>query len=244
MARHTRQRFERSDVPTKSRGRTVGAIVALLVVAAMCAVVVGVLWHFAQQGSTVGDTSLAAAVSDADAAEAPAGYARSGDEFENVLFLIVDDPSSSNPGLRSARLACLNTTAQLGYLVDLPIDVAMGQGGETLAQTVASEGSAAGVTAVSQASGMPVNHVIVISQAGFDSLLSMAASGASDLMGAASELLGSMVTDMDAFGLVSLAETLRGIGVGNLSVQDAPLAGDGSIDADAFGVAVGYLVVA
>ena len=241
--RHARQRFERSDVPTASRGRTAGAIVALVLVALLGFLLVRFLWEHAQEDSTMGDAELASALDEAADPERETDLARSDDEFENVLFLIVSDASASSPELASARLACLDVTAGRGFLVSLPQGMRLASGEGTLAELVASQGEAAAVGAVADACGLPVSHVVVVDQAGYDAIFEVAASGTQDLVGAASELLSSMRTDMGPGDLVSLAETLQGIGISNLSAVDAPLAGDrATVDADALGVAVGYLV--
>ena len=241
MANHFAQRNKQGNTPQASRKRT---IVALCVLAALViAVVVGglLLWNKVQQDTSLGDVELATAVKDTSAVEGSTVYDRSDSDFTTVLFLIVEDAEASTLQLSSVQLACLNTSTSLGYLVYLPIDV-LTSDGDTLSDIVAQEGASAAVSAVAESCKMSMSHVMVMDQDGFDELLNLASSSSSDLLSSATVLLESLTTDMNVSQLVSLAQTFQDIGVGNLSVIEAPLTEDGTmIDPDTLGVYVGYL---
>ncbi len=241
MANHFAQRSKQGDAPQTSRKRTIAALCVLAVLVIAVAVVGLVLWNKAQQDTSLGDVDLATAVEDTSSVESSTVYDRSDANFTNVLFLIVEDADASTLQLASVQLACLNTSTNLGYLVYLPVDV-LTSNGDTLSDIVVQEGAAAAVSAVAESCKMSMSHVMVVDQDGFDELLNLASSSSSDLLSSASVLLESLTTDMNVSQLVSLAQILQSIGVGNLSVIEAPLTQDGTmIDPDTLGVYVGYL---
>ena len=245
-----RERYSRPDVPTPGRRRSLVALLVLLALAVALALGVWLLWRQANTGTTLGDSSLAASLDDArDAASLPDGAEASGDEFRNVLLLLVDDVSSDSPALRSVSVMCLNVSKNSGTLVSVPTEAAVAVGSETmtLAEAFSSQGDSACVAPLARATGLSFEHVIVLDQDGMDMLESLSSSGATDIVGKASELLGMMRTDMGATDLLDLAETAQAIGIGNLSRVEAPtVTGDGSstvsVDATGLGLALGTLV--
>ncbi len=241
MVKHERQHYDRSDVSQPSRKRTIVALAVLVVLVVVSVGGARFLWNQAQEDTTLGDTELSAAVEETESVESSTTYDRSDAEFTNVLFVVVEDVEATSLTLSSAQLACLNPSASQGYLVLLPNDMLTSEG-TSLSDVVVQEGSAAAVSAVAETCQMSINHVLVMDQEGYDELLDIASSGSSDLLSSASTLLDSLTTDMDVSQLVSLAETLQGIGVGNLSILEAPLTQDGTtVDPDQLGIFVGYL---
>ena len=241
MANQLEQANKRSDESQARRKRTTVVLCVVAVLVVVCTVVGILLWRQAQQGTSLGDVDLATAVESTSSVEGSTVYERSDADFTNVLFLIVEDADASNIELSSIVLACLNSSASQGYLVKLPTDV-ITSGGETLGDIVVQEGTAAAVVAVAESCKMSMDHVLVLDQDGFEELLNLASLSSSDLLSSASALLESLTTDMSVSQLVSLAQTLQDIGVGNLSVLEAPLTQDGTmIDPDTQGVYVGYL---
>ena len=115
-----------------------------------------------------------------------------------------------------------------------------------LADAFSSKGAAGCVAGVADASGLTLDHVIVLDQGGMDKLMSLSSAGASELVNHATELLGMMRTDMGAQDLLDLAETCRAVGTANLSKVDAESSksddGGVTVDKTKLGLAVGSLV--
>ena len=243
--RRERSRYSRPDVPQASPRRTAAAVAVLVVLAVLGAVLVWFLWQRANEDSALRDRELVASLDGAGEVAAAEGTVPSGDTLTNVLVFLVDDVDAPRPALAGATLLCLNQTQNTASVVVLPTE--MGVGDATLAEAFARDGAAGCVAPVAQACGLGLDHVIVLDQAGWDRLEGLSGAGASELASQASELVGMMRTDMDAAGLLELAETTRAVGLSGVERQDAPVTRDGDrvvVDAAALGLAVGALVPA
>ena len=85
--------------------------------------------------------------------------------------------------------------------------------------------------------------MIVATEDVLDEAASLAGSSASELVRSASGLLSKMKTDLDAEGLLSLAETLSSIGVANLATVDAPLVAETTTDEEGNTVETGRQII-
>lgn len=244
-----RELYSRPDVPRGGEHRNARAAVALVVIACVLAGVVWFLWQRANADSTLGDSELSASLADARTTPEPAkGTKASGDTFKSVLLFLVDDASTDKPVLKKVQVLCLDVSQNKGSLVTLPSDMRMSASGSEspLADAFSSNGAAACVAGVADASGLPLDHVIVLDQGGMDKLMSLSSAGASELVNHATELLGMMRTDMAPQDLLDLAEKCRAVGTANLSKVEAESSksddGGVTVDKTALGLAVGLLV--
>lgn len=255
MARR-RERFDRTDVPMPSpRRNLVGAIVCVVVLA-VAAVVVAVVWGRVTAETNLGDVSLGDAVGQqAQVAEPAEGYVRV-DGVSCTLLLTVDSLDAP-ASLQAARILAVNGAQGTASLVSVPVDLALTVDGEptTLSELLSSEGCAACVVPLATAANVSFSDVVVATGDVVEQTADLAAAGTDDLVSSASGLLSQLKTNLDAPGLLDLAETLSSIGVANLATSDAPLvaetttAEDGSVaetgrlvlDPTQLGVALGAL---
>lgn len=234
-----RERFERTDVPRESPYRNViGAIVVVVVLAAAVGIFLAV-WNRVNLEMNLEDSNLSDAVEAQDTTSANAdGYEESTDEFEFTLLLTTDETDDTGSTLSSARILAVNTTQGTASLVDLPIAMAaVSSDGThvTLASLFSPDDYSACVTAIAEATGIAMDHVVVSSGDVVSELPSLAEAGVSnifDLVSSASDLLGRIKTDMDVTTLVSLASTVSSVGVDNISSFEVPLVADTTTDDD------------
>ena len=234
--------FDRTDVPRDSPHRNVmGAVVCLMVFAAV-ALIVYLVWDRVQLESRLGDTDLSSAVKAQRAAVAPDGYAASSDTFETVLLLTADSLEPSGATLQSARILAANTTQGTAVLANVSLDTKVIRESEpsTLADLFRSAGSAACVEPLASACGVSFDHVVVATGDVIEEAAALAGSDAAGLVRSASGLLSKMRTDLDAAGLLAMAETLSSVGTANLAQADAVLVPETAQDADGNTVETGY----
>lgn len=241
-----REKFDRIDVPRDSPHRNlIGAIVCVAVLAAV-AVTVAVIWNRVQLESRLGDTGLAGALGKQAAEVVPdGGYAASTDEFSCVLLLEASSLDATGASLSSARILALNETQGTAALVQVPLDAKVVSGDEptTLAELYAGSGYAACVAPLSSAANVAFDHVVVATGDVIGEAASLAGSGVSEIVRSASDLLSKMRTDMDAQDLLSLAESLAGVGTENLTAADAALVPETTQDEEGNVSETGYQVI-
>lgn len=241
----TREMFDRTDVPRDSPHRNVvGALVCVAVFAAV-ALMVYLVWDRVRLESSLGDTDLSRAVKAQSTPKAPAGYAPTADEVETLLLLTTDSLDTTGATLQSARVLVLNKTQGTAALANVPTEAKVTRENEpsTLAGLFASSGPAACVKSLSAACGLGFGHVVVATDDIVEEAVSLAGADAASLVRSASGLLSKMRTDLDAAGLVALAETLSSVGVANLTQVDAVMVPETAQDADGNTVETGYQLV-
>lgn len=232
-----RERFERTDVPEPSpRRNLIGAIVAVAALA-VTALVVFFAWNRASLESRMGDRSLSDAVATLaqyDESNPPKGYALSEDDISYVLLLTADSLNESGGTLTGARILALNSTQGTAALVNVPADLALtvDDAPTTLAELFSSQGYAACVTPLGRAAGVNFDSVILATGDVIEEAAQIAGSGAENLVRSASGLLSKIRTNLDATGLLALAEQLASVGTSNLATSDAPLTAETTTDED------------
>ena len=149
-----------------------------------------------------------------------------------TLLLTADSLDEQGATLSAARILAVNEAQGTASLVSLPTDLALTvDGGQTtLAELFSSEGYAACVVPVASAAGVSFSNVVLATSDVLEEAASLAGQGTADLVSSASGLLSRIRTNMDATGLLSLAESLSAIGVSNLSASDAPLVAEMTTD--------------
>ena len=231
MARK-RERFERTDVPSPSpRRNAIGAVVCVAALA-VAALVVVLVWNHVSQDTNLGDVSLGDAIGQQTAAPgAGEGYVAT-EGVSCTLLLTADSLDEQGATLSAARILAVNEAQGTASLVSLPTDLALTvDGGQTtLAELFSSEGYAACVVPVASAAGVSFSNVVLATSDVLEEAASLAGQGTADLVSSASGLLSRIRTNMDATGLLSLAESLSAIGVSNLSASDAPLVAEMTTD--------------
>ncbi|MBM6774618.1 hypothetical protein [Olsenella profusa] len=232
MARK-RERFDRTDVPKVGPyTNVIGAIVCVVVLVAV-AVVVALVWNRVSLESHLGDRGLSDALEGQASAVVPdGGYTASTDDVACTLLLTADSLDATGATLTSAQILSVNSTQGTATLVTVPVEVSLtaGDATTTLGELFSSQGYAACVAPLASAANVSFSHVIVTTGDVIDSAASLAGTDPGSLVRSASDLLSRMRTDLDAAGLLSLAETLSGIGVSNLATADAPLAAGTATD--------------
>lgn len=232
MARK-RERFDRTDVPKVGPyTNVIGAVVCVVVLVAV-AVVVALVWNRVSLESHLGDRGLSDALEGQASAVVPdGGYTASTDDVACTLLLAADSLDATGATLTSAQILSVNSTQGTATLVTVPVEVSLtaGDATTTLGELFSSQGYAACVAPLASAANVSFSHVIVTTGDVIDSAASLAGTDPGSLVRSASDLLSRMRTDLDAAGLLSLAETLSGIGVSNLATADAPLAAGTATD--------------
>ncbi|WP_028263461.1 HlyD/EmrA/EmrK family protein [Atopobium fossor] len=246
-----RKRYERSDVMAPSAHKTRNALIALAAIVIMLAGGVLALWNLAQAHSQLGDTGLSASVEKNGGKNTATINTQVSDHvITTVLVFIHADKDESV--LSSAKLLSLDQSAGKGFIVNLPIDMAVSldEAQSTLANVFKKQQSQGSIGVVSAATGVQISHVMVVNSYGWEKVLGLSNVGATQLAHQATELLSILHTDMSAPELLNLAETTHGIGRKNLSVVEAPctsIAGtDGAtqtvVDPEQLGLTLGTLV--
>lgn len=189
------------------------AVAALVATAA----VVLLVWNRVRLESRLGDSDLSGAIAaqPAQVAQDAVGYVASTDDIETVLLLTADGLDPVGPALVSVRILALDRTQGAARLVSVPIEAkADAESSATLAQVYGEQGYAACVTSLASASGVSFDHVVVATEDVIEQAASLAGTDASSLVREASGLLSKIRTDLDAAGLLSLAEGLSSAGAG------------------------------
>lgn len=230
-----RERFERTDVPEPSpRRNLIGAIVAAAALVAT-GIIVFLAWNRASLESRMGDTSLSDAVSalsQYDQASPSGGYAVSEDSISCTLLLTADSLDERGATLSAARILAINSTQGTAALVNVPVDLALtvDDAPTTLSELFSSQGYAACVVPVGRAAGVSFDGVILATGDVIEEAAQLAGSGTQNLVRSASGFLSKIRTNLDATGLLSLAEQLSSIGTSNLVTSDAALVAETTTD--------------
>lgn len=230
-----RERFERIDVPEPSpRRNLIGAIVAVAALV-VTGVVVLLAWNRASLESRMGDTSLSDAVSTLaqyDQASPSGGYTVSEDSISCMLLLTSDSLDEQGGTLSAARILAINSTQGTAALVNVPVDLALtvDDAPTTLSELFSSQGYAACVVPVGRAAGVSFDGVILATGDVIEEAAQLAGSGTQNLVRSASGFLSKIRTNLDATGLLSLAEQLSSIGTSNLATSDAALVAETATD--------------
>ena len=212
-----RERFERSDVPRETPYTNVIGVVVLVVVFVALAITVMAVWNRVTLESRLGANDLTDSLSAQAKASAADGYVASSDELESTLFLTVSSAAADAGGtqLSDARILTVNKTQGTAVLATVPVsaEVASGETVTTLAD-------------LSAASGVRFKHVVVATGDVLEKAVQIVGASKANLVGEASDLLGLMRTDMDASDLLAFAETVSGVGLGNIQRTEASLVAD------------------
>lgn len=204
--------YERPDVPKDSPHRNLIAIVILAVVAVAVGMLVSSLWTLANTNSAMGSEELAKVVKETDPssdtigafAEAT-GLTSTGDDIETTLFVVTPDGASA----AAVYLYVANETQASSRLMQLANDAWLQAGEEnyTVADWYANQGAKGLAGAISSAAAVPVSHVVIMSETGWSSLVSIVSEGTASVSSNSAELIESIQsTDMDVTDLVDLAE--------------------------------------
>ena len=231
-----REMFERTDVPEPSPLRNViGALVAVAAVAATIMVVV-FTWNRANLESHLGDNALEEAVHDLSqygVASPPAGRSGTGDAVHCTLLLTTSSIDAQGASLEDARILAINATKGSAVLVNLPVDLALTVDGSptTLSELCVKEGYASCVVPLGRAAGLRFSNGVVVST---DDVLGSAAQLAGtdpgELLDSAEAFISRIRTDMDASGLLELAEHLSQVDMSSLASVDVPLVAESVTD--------------
>lgn len=241
-----RERFDRTDVPRVGPyTNIIGAVVCVVVFVAV-AVIVALVWNRVSLESRLGDTGLSDALDEQASATVPeGGYVASTDEIECVLLLTADSLDTTGAALSSAQILSINSTQGTATLVNVPAEATLTSGDTTatLGELFTSQGYAACVAPLASAANVHFSHVILATGDVISDAASLAGMDATSLVRSASDLLSRLRTDLDASGLLALAETLSGIGVSNLATADAALVPGTTTDAEGNVTETGYQVL-
>lgn len=241
--------YERPDVPKESPNRNKVAVVVLGVVAIGLAVLVMALWRLANVNSALGSSDVGQALSlasssvgDAQQLADASGATVTGDEVETVLFVVQGGSDPSQAG--SLFLASIDSTQGAAKLVFLPQAATLPSavGAATLADIYVKGGLKGLASALAENAAVPVNHAITMTQDGWNAFLDTATKGSSALKTNAGKLIDGIVSsDLDAAGLLDIAQRAVSLGVGVSDIVDAPLADDSSLDCVGLAKLVGVL---
>lgn len=241
-----RERFDRTDVPRVGPyTNVIGAVVCVAVLVA-AVVVVALVWNRVSLESRLGDTGLSGALDEQASVSVPdGGYVASTDEVECVLLLTADSLDATGAALDSAQILAVNSTQGTATLVNVPTEAAVtsGDATTTLGELFTSQGYAACVAPLASAANVRFSHVVVATGDVISDAAALAGTSTSDLVRSASDLLSRLRTDLDATGLLALAETLSGIGVSNLATADAVLVAGTTTDGEGNVAETGYQVL-
>ncbi len=241
--------YERPDVPKDNPNRNKIAVVVIMLVAVGLFVLGSTLWRLANVHSALGsgevERALAAATVSDEAAQQladAAGATRTGDDVECVLFAIVASKDSSE--LSGLCVASIDGTQGTARLIRLRTDalVAAGDASSSLGQLYADKGLAGLASALASASSVPMDHAVIMTQEGWDTFLEVAAQGSSALKRSATKLMDGIVkSDLDAAGLLDVAQRALSMGVSADDITDAGVADDQTLDVVGLARLVGVL---
>ena len=220
--------YERPDVPKGGKYTNVIAVTVLVVIAIAVFVLVATLWRLANENTALGDKDLATAVSAATPTTetqvqlgSDIGYVPSGDTLTTVLFVVTPDNSTGK--LSSLYLAVLNETQGTSTLVQIPADARLRSDSATssLAAIYASNGSATLASTLASECGVPVSHLAVMDESGWNAFMTVASQGTSALASKATELAGGITkSDMDTVTLLDLAKRAVSAGLSSDSMAE------------------------
>ncbi len=223
--------YERPDVPKDSPHRNLIAIIVLAVVAVAMTMLVSSLWKLANTNSAMGSKTLAKAVkstkpsSDAISSYAEAtGLTATGDSIETVLFVIT--PDSSDESASAVYLAIMNETAGSTKLVQFQNDGWLQAGDQNLTPVdwYAQQGASGLASAISSCAAVPVSHIVVMQEGGWNSLMTVAKEGTASLASKSSELVEAIEeTDMDVNDLVDVAQKAISAGASVDEIEVVPM---------------------
>lgn len=240
--------YERPDVPKDNPNRNKIAVVVIMLVAVGLFVLGSTLWRLANVHSALGsgevERALAAATVSDEAAQQladAAGATRTGDDVECVLFAIVASKDSSE--LSGLCVASIDGTQGTARLIRLRTDALVaGDTSSSLAQLYADKGLAGLASALASASSVPMDHAVIMTQEGWDTFLEVAAQGSSALKRSATKLMDGIVkSDLDAAGLLDVAQRALSMGVSADDITDAGVADDQTLDVVGLARLVGVL---
>lgn len=237
-----RERFDRTDVPTPSPRRNVAGVVVILAVFALLGLTVKVVWDRVQLEAHLSDSDLVDACDATSNYTAPTGYASSTDEFDRVLMLTVDTLDEGSQ-LTQAQILVVNTTQNLGYLVNVPIDGKAIYNDEqmSLKDCYAQYGVVGAASGLSLGNCMGYSSMIVSTGVSVDQIAALAGTSDVDFVSSNKELLGQLKTSLDSDGLVALANEVAGIGVANFTPVDTPVFSEATVtDENGATVGAGY----
>ncbi len=227
-----RERFERSDVPHETPYSNVIGVVVCVVVFVALGVTVFNVWNRVNLESRLGSRDLGKTVSAQAKTTAPDGYQATDDEVETTLLLTVDSADSGSAGtqLTDARILALNKTQNTATLATIPVscEVTSDETVTTLSDLCAASGTNACVTPLASACGVKFTHVVVATEDILERAAALVGSSKSELFSQASSLLSLMRTDMDPEELLAFAESVSGVGLGNIQRVEATLVADSS----------------
>lgn len=219
-ARRGEVMYERIDVPKKSIHRSVIAVLVLIAVAAALAVLIPWLWQRANEHSKLGDSKLSKAVSAATVAQTSiqgladgAGVVPTGDSISTVLFALVSD--TDEHALTDIKFIALNETKKTGTLVDMPADTYLAQSpSKSFTQWFSAGGAASVVKQLSSSGSVPITHVVVMRESGWDTFMSSARKGTSSVMQNAQPILDALLhSDMNTKDLLSVGQNAASRGL-------------------------------
>lgn len=225
-----RERFERSDVPRETPYTNVIGVVVLVVVFVALAITVMAVWNRVTLESRLGANDLTDSLSAQAKASAADGYVTSSDELESTLFLTVSSAAADAGGtqLSDARILTVNKTqgtADPGHRSGERRGHVRRDGHDAGGPLRAVRADAC-VAPLSAASGVRFKHVVVATGDVLEKAVQIVGASKVNLVGEASDLLGLMRTDMDASDLLAFAETVSGVGLGNIQRTEASLVAD------------------
>lgn len=222
--------YTRSDDPKDHPHRNLIALGVLLLIAALGAGLVVVCWNLAQEHSKLGNSEVSEAIQTASTAQsiddiaAERGLSATGDSVTTVMFVVVSGGENSTKTLSGLNFAVLNETQNFAKLLEIPIDSYISGNGAT--ETFAGWYSAGGIESLAMriaSSGVPVNHIVVMSDSGWESFMTVASEGSSALQSNATELLeGIEQSDMDITALVNIMSKAIEAGLSTSSIEAVP----------------------
>lgn len=231
-----RMRYQRTDMPPKTKHSTRNALIVLVVLALALVGGLLVMWHFAQTNSKLGDTQLTQSIKQQKTTTAPTARTKlSGHTVTTMLVFIHADDNTK--ALQEAKLICMDTTAKRSNFVNLPVHMRVLSGEKPcgLQKFFAQHESKGSIDAVGSALGLQISHVMVLDSQGWERFLATSRMGASELVKQAPELLKTLRSDMSAPELLDFFETARSIGRKNTNKIEAPLAKDAASGGSASG---------
>ena len=253
---HTRERFERSDVPRDTPYRNLIALVVLAIIGAIGFFAFKYLWGRVQVESHMSDADLVAALDEQPGPTTLEGnFYYTDNVIEKILYLQVDDIEAERPKLVSAQLLLLDPTGGTAHLVNVPLNALLSVEGSTytFSDYFNSYGPEAAIPLITTAYNIFGNHVIMGTGSPWESIAALDGENPLNLAGVAPEFISSMRTDLDGGDIVEHAALFKTLGVTGLAVEETPIVGgpveEGaeqpstvSIDLVPFGLQTGILV--
>lgn len=219
--------YTRSDDPKDLPHKNLIALLVLVIIGALGAALVMFCWNMAQHNSKMGSSDIADALSTAAGAasveEIAAGrdLSATGDSVTTVMFVVLTEGEGGSEQLSALNVAVLNETQNFAKLLQIPVDASVTGNGIT--ETFAGWYSAGGVASLAMrvaSAGLPVNHIVVMTAAGWESFMTVASQGSSALASNATDLLKSIEeSDMDITALVDIMSKAISAGLSSDSIE-------------------------